>query len=90
MTGAACCPDCHRFVSRTPVGVERDVDYDDDGRPCDDTFGVFECRFCDDVFAARVDDDGLLAVPVEQVPLSWFLRQIYTVGIEIRIGGSAA
>ena len=76
------CPDCGHFVGRTPVGVEREVERDEDGAYLD-VYGIFECRLCDDVFAARVDDDDRLILPVETVYLSGWLRTIYTTGIEI-------
>ena len=84
---AARCPDCGLFVARTPIGIEREVERDEDGAWGEDVYGIFECRGCRDVFAARVDDDERLAVPVERVTLTPWLRMIYTTGIEIVMPG---
>lgn len=76
------CPDCGHFVSRTPIGVEREVERDEDGRYLH-VYGIFECHSCKDVFAAAVDDDGQMALPIQTEYLSPWLRTIYTTGITI-------
>lgn len=79
------CPDCGHFVGRTPIGVEREVERDEDG-PYEHIYGIFECRSCKDVFAALLDDDQL-ALPIVTTYLSLWLRTIYTTGIEIVMPG---
>ena len=88
------CPDCGMFVKRTPIGIEREAERDEDGVWGEDVYGIFECRSATcrradgepDVFAARLDEDDRLALPVEQVQLTPWLRAIYTTGIEVVMG----